>query len=86
MQVYNGTTDNSVTEALSQINWQIQYNLLRGVSPNNKLFRDEIGHGEQEGEFDITASPISGGQVTTIGWRTDEERVRYYIKSVTEAE
>ena len=86
MQVFNGTTDSPVAEALSQIQWTIAYNLLRGYSPNNKLFRDEIGKGKQEGEFFITAAPISGGQITTMGWRVDEEKVRYYIKSVTEAE
>lgn len=85
MQVFNGTTDNKTAEALSQISWQIKYNLLCGVSPNNKLFNEEIGHGEQEGEFDITSSPMSGNQVTTIQWHTDEGRVRYSIKSISEA-
>ena len=85
MKVYNGTTDNSVAEALSQIQWQIAYNLLRGYSPYNKLFRDEIGKGMMEGEFFITSAPIAGSQVTTVSWYVDEERVRYSIKSISEA-
>ncbi|MGB3208224.1 MAG: hypothetical protein WBB28_24835 [Crinalium sp.] len=85
MQVFNGTTDNAVAQALSQITWQIRYNLLSGVSPNNKLFDEEIGKGEVEGEFDITAAPMSGSQVTTIQWYRDEQIVRYSIKSISEA-
>jgi len=82
---YNGVTDSPITLALSQITWQIRYNVLTGECPNNQIFREVIAKNSKkyEGQFTIQSAPIAGSQTTTINWHIDEERVRFSIESIT---
>jgi hypothetical protein len=82
---FDGATDNLVASVLNSIEWRIRYNILEGRCPDSPAFRQVIpgavsnGIHQPEGAFEITSSPISGSQKTTISWYSDEGTIRFHI-------
>ena len=58
--------------------------MLQGSCMDSTAFRQTIPGGNKDsGEFQIEASPLSGGQKSTISWHRDEASIHLRIIEVT---
>lgn len=83
----DGMTDNVAASVLNSIEWRFRYNVLQGSCEDSPTFQAVVPDAKitDSGEFYIEASPLSGGQQTTIAWYRDEGKISLRIMRITQA-
>lgn len=79
---FDGTTDTLSSSLLSSINWQFQYNILRGWVKDSPAWKEMLGY-MSEGVY-VTHSTIPNfpNSSTTLSWYRKDGEIRFQVISV----
>lgn len=86
--IFNDGITNSVYDlVLNSIEWRLRYNVMEGSCKDSLAFQTVIpeANNADSGEFCIEASPMTGGQQTTIAWYRNEGKISLRIMRITQA-